>query len=318
MHWWNGGRGRILVLVAPQHTNEANQQPIGGHAMYAIAGVTGHTGKIAAETLLAQGKAVRVIVRKAEQGAAWKAKGAEVAVASLDDEAALTKAFTGAEGAYVLLPPDVTSNEVLASRARLTKAISAAVQAAKLPHVVLLSSVGAQLPDGTGPIKMLHDAEKSLEKTGAATTFVRASYFLENFGGVLQPAKTDGVLPSFMPAGMVHETVTTRDIGRTVAQALVDGPRGRRVIELAGAAPTSANDVAAKLTKLLGRPVKVAEAPLEAVVPTFMSFGMSQNMSELYREMIAGFNSGHIKPDHPDQLVRGQVGVEEGLKELLG
>src|ERR1043165_7598852 len=78
------------------------------HAMYAIAGVSGHTGSVAAETLLAQGKPVRVIVRDAAKGAAWSQKGAEVAVASLEDTAALTRALTGVAGAFVLLPPQGT------------------------------------------------------------------------------------------------------------------------------------------------------------------------------------------------------------------
>jgi len=62
-----------------------------------------------------------------------------------------------------------------------------------LPHLVLLSSIGAQIPTGTGPIAALHYAERSFEKLGIATTFVRASYFLENYGGVLAPAKNNGV-----------------------------------------------------------------------------------------------------------------------------
>ena len=77
--------------------------------MYAIAGVTGHVGSVAAETLLAQGKPVRVIVRDAAKGAPWKAKGAEVAIADLGDEAALASAFAGASGAFVLLPPTQTA-----------------------------------------------------------------------------------------------------------------------------------------------------------------------------------------------------------------
>jgi uncharacterized protein YbjT (DUF2867 family) len=286
--------------------------------MYVIAGVTGHTGKIAAETLLAQGKPVRVIVRKAEQGAPWQARGAEVAIASLDDAEALTKAFTGAQGAFVLVPPAPTAPDFLASRAPLITAMARAVTAAKLPHVVLLSSVGAQLPAGTGPIVGLHRAEEALGKTGAATTFVRASYFQENFACVLQPAKTDGVLPSFLPADLQHEAVSTHDIGKTVAQALLDGPRGRRVIELAGPAPTSATDVAAALTKIFGRPVKVALAPMSAVVPTFKSFGMSQNVAELYLEMNEGFASGRIHPEGKGETIRGKVGIEEGLRELAG
>ena len=60
--------------------------------MYVIAGVSGRTGAVVADTLLSQGKQVRVIVRNAEKGAAWQKKGAEVAVAELGDVAAMTKA----------------------------------------------------------------------------------------------------------------------------------------------------------------------------------------------------------------------------------
>src|SRR2546428_623609 len=128
---------------------EGTEPKTGGHAMYVIAGVTGHTGKIAADTLLDKKQPVRVIVRKPEQGA------------------------------FVLLPPDPTTSDYLGSRARLTQAITSAVGKAKLPHVVLLSSIGAHIPRGTGPIAALHAAERSLEKSGAQTTFVRAAYFLE-------------------------------------------------------------------------------------------------------------------------------------------
>ncbi len=286
--------------------------------MYVIAGVTGHTGKQVADTLLGKGQPVRVIVRKPEQGAPWKARGAEVAVASLDDEAALTKAFHGAKGAFVLLPPDPVTTDYMGSRAKITEAIAGAVEKSNLPHVVLLSSVGAHIPKATGPIVSLHQAEHRLEKTGTATTFVRAAYFLENFGAVLPAAKKDGVLPSFFPAGMSHGVVATADIGRTAAQALLDGARGRRVIELAGPAETNANEVAATLSRILERPIKVAEAPLSALVPTYTSFGMSTQMAELYREMTAAFIDGVIKPETHGEHLRGQVTLAEGLRGMLG
>ena len=85
-------------------------------------------GSHAAETLLAQGKKVRVVVRDAAKGEAWKAKGAEVAVATHEDTAALTRAFSGVEGAYVLLPPNVTSTDPLGYNAKLTDSIVAAVK----------------------------------------------------------------------------------------------------------------------------------------------------------------------------------------------
>ena len=112
--------------------------------MYAIAGVTGHTGSVVAETLLAQGKQVRVIVRDAAKGAAWKAKGAEVAIADLSDRAALAKALTGVAGAYLLLPPDVTTKTPLENNAARSALLAAAVRDAKVPHVVFLSSVAGE------------------------------------------------------------------------------------------------------------------------------------------------------------------------------
>jgi uncharacterized protein YbjT (DUF2867 family) len=286
--------------------------------MYAVAGVTGHTGKAVADTLQAKGQPVRVIVRDEAKGAPWKGRGAEVALASVDDEAALTRAFSGAKGAYVLLPPDATTTDFFGSRARMVDAIGRAAIKAGVPHLVLLSSIGAQIPKGTGPIAALYQAERQFEKLGIGTTFVRASYFLENYGGAVASARNDGVLPSFLPASFVHPGVTTTDIGRTAAQALLDGPRGRRVIELSGPVDITPADVAAALGELLGRPVKVVEAPLDAVVPAFMSFGMSQHMAEIYREMYAGFIAGEIMWEGTGERVRGSIGVKEGLRAMLG
>jgi uncharacterized protein YbjT (DUF2867 family) len=286
-------------------------------AMYAIAGATGHTGRVVAETLRSEGHPTRVIVRDENKGAPWKERGAEIAEASLGDEASLARALSGVKGAYVLLPPDAVTVDFFGSCAKMVDAIGRAAANAGLPHLVLLSSIGAQVPEGNGPIGALCQAERRFEKLGIGTTFVRASYFLENYGSVLPVAKRDGILPSFLPANFTHAVVTTTDIGRTAAQALLDGPRGRRVIELSGPADVTPADIAGVLTELLGRTVKVVEAPLEAVVPTFMSFGMSQHMSELYRGMYAGFIGGAITWEGKGERVRGSIGVKEGLRAMV-
>ena len=95
--------------------------------MFVIAGVTGNTGAVVAEKLLAQKKAVRVLVRDEAKGAPWKAKGAEIAVAALDDAKALTEALKGAEGAYFLSPPDFGAKDLRASRRALVDAIASAI-----------------------------------------------------------------------------------------------------------------------------------------------------------------------------------------------
>src|SRR3954468_5695495 len=112
--------------------------------MYVIAGVSGNTGSIVASTLLDQGKKVRVIVRDAKKGEPWKARGAEVAVATVDDEAALTKALEGATGAYLLSPPDLGAKDFIAERRKTVDTLARAITSSKVQHVVFLSSVGAQ------------------------------------------------------------------------------------------------------------------------------------------------------------------------------
>ncbi len=285
--------------------------------MYAIAGVSGHTGTVVADTLLAAGKPVRVIVRDAAKGAPWQARGAEVAVASLDDAAALTRALTGVTGVYLLVPPRPASTAPLEENRGLIAALAAAVTAAGKPHVVLLSSIGAHLPAGTGPIRSAYDAEVALTATGAPLTAIRAAYFLENWAGGFG-ALGQGILPTFIPQAQVIPMVATRDIGRTAAAALIEGGRGRTVIELAGARDYSPRDVAAALAQLTGRPVAAHDAPLDAVVSTFTGFGLSAAFAELYREMYAGVIAGTVRWEGgAARPIRGALALEDALRPLL-
>lgn len=285
--------------------------------MFVITGATGHTGSVAAETLLAQGKQVRVVVRDAAKAEALRARGAEVFVADLADPAALGRAVRGAQGVFFISPPDLGAKDFIAERKRLTALQVDALASEKVPHVVLLSSIGAQRSAGTGPILTTHNAEQQLRASGLASTFVRAAYFVENWGAVVQAVKSDGVLPSFIAASKRIGMVSTADIGRTVAQALLDGPRGVRVIELAGPQDLSPSDVAAAFSRLLAKPVHVVEAPLDAVVPTFTSFGISENIAGLFREMYAGIADGTVVGE-AGELRRGTTPVDVTLRALLG
>ncbi|HEY3592458.1 MAG TPA: NmrA family NAD(P)-binding protein, partial [Polyangiaceae bacterium] len=282
-----------------------------------ITGASGHTGSVAAKTLLAAGKKVRAVVRNANKGKELAALGAEVFVADMTDQAALAKAFAGAEAVYLLSPPDMGAKDFVAERKALTEKQVNTVKNAKVPHVVLLSSVGAHQSEGTGPILTTHNFEQQLRASGVPSTFVRAAYFVENWAAVLHPLKQDGVLPTFIPADKTIPMVATADIGTQIAQALLDGPRDVRVIELAGPVDASPKDVAGLFAKILGKPVNLAEAPVSAVVPTFTSFGISQNIAELFQQMYEGVISGRVTFSGAE-LVRGKTPLETTLRGLLG
>jgi uncharacterized protein YbjT (DUF2867 family) len=285
--------------------------------MYVVAGVTGKTGRAAAETLLGHGQKLRVIVREAKQGEPWKARGAEVAVASLGDAAQLTQALTGAQGGYLLVAPSMQAEDLLAAQRTLVEAMSQAVRKSGLPHLVFLSSVGAELADGTGPVRGLHSAEAALTKAAKNVTFLRPGYFFENFARVL-PATQGGVLPTFFTPGKAVPMAATADIGRIAAECLLEPASGTRVVEIAHTPDHTPEDIAAALTEILGRPITVQSGPLDAVVPTFTSMGMPKGSAELYREMFSALNTGRMRHQGPPALRRFcQLGPADVLRGLL-
>ena len=285
--------------------------------MDVIAGVSGHTGAATAEALLSRGRKVRVVVRSAQKGERWKERGCEVAVADLADPAALARALEGAEGAYLLSPPDYAAKDFLADRKAFLDRLVEGVKRSRLRSIVFLSSIGAQHPAGTGPIVTLHRAEQALRGVAPSVTFVRAAYFLENWGSVVPVAKARGVLPHFGPVGVRFPQVCARDIGAAAAAALVAPAEGTRVVELAGQQDWSVEEVAAAVGELLGKPVKAVGAPLESARAGLEQAGLPPEMARLFAEMYAGIASGLVAFERPQAVTRGSTPLVDALRAIV-
>jgi uncharacterized protein YbjT (DUF2867 family) len=282
-----------------------------------VTGVSGHTGSVVAQTLLEQKQKVRVLVRDAAKGERWKKRGAEVSVGSVDDAHAMAAALRGVDAAYLLVPPPPPSFTGFFQRAqKITDAFVQTLSGSHAKHVVFLSSVGAQWPDKTGVVRALHQAEKALSTLKVPCTFLRACYFMENWGSVL-PAAKDGQLPTFLPADAKFPQVATHDIGLLAAALLSDHPKAHRVVELAGPVDVSPKDVAATLGKLLGREVQVVSQPVAQVAASFQQFGFSAEIAGLYQEMMEGILAGRLSFEHPETLRRGKQTLEQTLGEML-
>lgn len=284
--------------------------------MFVVLGATGHTGSAVVETLLARKQPVRVVVRSVDKGAAWKAKGADVAVASLEDISAMTKALAGANGVYLLVPPNYGATAWLSEQRQRMDQAAEAVKTSGVPHVVFLSSVGGHIAEGTGPIRAARYGEQALGAVAKNLTILRPCYFMENWAPGIGMAKGQGLLPTFIAPTARVPMISTRDIGRTGAEQLIAGGRGKQVIELAGPEEYSPNDVVAALGQILGKSVSAQHAPLNAVVPMFTSFGFSMEAATLFEEMYAAFAKGAIGYEHPERLVRGTVTLAEALRSL--
>lgn len=286
--------------------------------MFVISGVTGNTGSVAAQSLIDQGQPVRVIVRSEEKGEPWKSKGAEVAVAEIMDIDAMTKALEGASGAYFLLPPDLTNEDFLGESLKRAEAIVEAAKAARLPHAVILSSVGAQHSDKVGPISTIGHLERLFVAANIPLSAVRPGYFLENIQDLLPAIVHEGIYPSMIqPLDFKIDMVATKDIGLTVADALINPPAvAHRVIELKGAEQYSAEDIAASLSKSLGRQITPVPVPQEAWVDTFKQAGLSQQSAEAMAEMHENINNGRIEFLDPSARKAG-VGLANFVEKLV-
>lgn len=284
--------------------------------MYVVAGVSGNTGAVVANTLLAKGHPVRVLVRTAAKAEPWKKQGAEVAVADVNDTAALATALRGAKGAYLLLPPDYTSNTQLADKQRESDSIAAAVTQSGIPHVVFLSSTGAQHLSGTGVIQPLHYAEEKLKAAKTGVTVVRAAYFMENFGMVVQRVVEDDILPNFLDEHRKIPMVSVTDIGETAAKYLLEPTSDFRVIELAGPAEYSPSDAAEAFGNILDKLVMVATSPIDMVKPSMTSMGLPADLAGLMHEMYVGIHNGTVAWEGKP-LVRGHVTLEQALTRLV-
>jgi NAD(P)H dehydrogenase (quinone) len=270
--------------------------------LFAITGITGQVGGAAARRLLTAGASVRGVVRDAARGAPWREAGARVAVANLDDASALAAAFDGADGVFIMTPSWGGSRDMFARNIRAIDALGVALRAVRPPRIVLLSSIGAQHPAGTGAILKLHRMEQAFAGI-AGVVSVRAGWFMENYAGLIPQVWASGVLPSMLaPLDRAQPMVATQDIGEAVATLLLSPEGGPSVIELEGPRRYAPNDVATAFAEVLGRPVTAEILPPSRWPAIYAQRGLTPRSAEAMAEMLAGFNSGHIAFETADTV----------------
>jgi uncharacterized protein YbjT (DUF2867 family) len=217
--------------------------PVALKAMYVILGASGNTGSIIANTLLLKGKKVRVMGRDAGRLQRFVGKGAEAFIADMSDAAALTEAFSGARAAYLMLPPAKSRED----QERDSDAIAKAVKESGLRYAVHLSSYGAQVPEGTGPVAGLHSSEQKLNAiSGLNVLHLRAAYFMENNLAAIGMIHGMELIGNALLPDVKLPMIATRDVGDYAAQRLLHLDfSGKQIRELLGERDLSMTEVTA-------------------------------------------------------------------------
>lgn len=281
--------------------------------MYAITGITGQVGSALGHQLLAAGLPLLAVVRDAAKGEAWAARGAEVALADVNDAAALTQAFTGAEAVFVLLPPTFDPSDGYPEARRSIAALRAALAAARPGRVVTLSTIGAQ---STRPnlLNQLGILEQELGTLDLPVAFLRAAWFIENSLWDVASARASGDIASFLqPLNRPVPMVACADISRVAQELLRQTWSGLRVVELEGPGHISPADIAASFARLLGTDVKAHAVPRDTWAELFVSQGMKNPVPRM--RMLDGFNEGWIAFEGTPR--KGVVTLDEAIAGLL-
>jgi uncharacterized protein YbjT (DUF2867 family) len=265
-------------------------------------GASGNTGHIVATNLLTRGQKVRAIGRNSAHLQPLASKGAEPFIADVTDASALAKAFHGADSAYVMIPPNPTSKDPLGYSNRVSDAIAGAVQKGGIKNVVVLSSIGAELTSGTGPIVGLHNLEQKLNQiSGANVLYLRAGYFMENTLPQVNAIRQMGSVATPVRADLKLPMIATRDIGNVATDNLLHPAiSGKQTRELLGQRDLSYSDVTAIIAQAIGKTnLKYVQAPEDQFRTVLVQMGMSEQFARLLLEMIDTLNSGKMHALEP-------------------
>jgi uncharacterized protein YbjT (DUF2867 family) len=218
--------------------------------------------------LLDRGEQVRVLARAGEPASSPPA-GVETVTGDLSDEGSLVTAMQGAEKMFLLSSPHP---DAVAWHRN-------AIDAARRTQVRLLvrsSILGADRESAAEFISAHSACDRYLEESGLAHVIVRPNLFLQNIPESTIPA-IDASGNFYADAGQARiSMVDTRDVAAVAAAALTEpGHTGARY-DVTGPEALSYTDVAAKLTRAMGRQITYVDAPDDAVRQALLGAGLTE------------------------------------------
>jgi uncharacterized protein YbjT (DUF2867 family) len=290
-----------------------------GNPMFVVTGATGKTGGGIAEKLLKDGKKVRAIGRNREKLAALEKQGAEIAVGNMEDAVFLAKSFVGAEAVFAMIPPDLAAPDIHAYYDRFGAATAKALAESGVRYVVHLSSVGADMPKGNGPVAGLYRQEQRLNAlSGVNVLHLRPGYFMENQYGNIPMIKGMGINGSPLKPDLKFPQIATRDIAAHGALRMEKKDfSGKVVQDLLGPRDLSMQEATAAIGKAIGKPdLPYVQFSYEDALKAMVGGGLSRSVAESFVEMNKGFNEGLITKPARNAANSTPTDVEEFAKQF--
>jgi uncharacterized protein YbjT (DUF2867 family) len=288
--------------------------------MITILGATGRVGGKIADILIKKGEKVRLISRSADKLRPIVGPNAQAYAGDAKDTEFLAKAFNDSDAVFTLLPPNISSDKFMTDADAMGQSIARALQLAKVKHVVNLSSLGAELSEGTGPIVGLHRLEERLERIeGLNVLHLRCASFMENLLMNIDLIKSRGINGSAIRGDFKFPMIATRDVATEAANRLMSRNfSGSSIQVLLGQRDLSMIDATWIIGKKINKPgLTYVMFSYDDAEKGLKSAGLSSDVSRLYIEMFKAMNDGRIAGITRTQQNTTPTSVEQFCDETL-
>jgi len=268
---------------------------------YVITGASGNISKPTALQLLKRGHTVSVIGRNKENLKDLIAAGAIPLIGSVEDKGFLAGAFAGADAVYTMVPPKWDAPDWIAYIREVGKHYADALRSTGVKYVVNLSSVGAHLSNGVGPVSGLHYVENELnELVDANVKHLRPAYFYTNFFSNIGMIKNMHIIGGNSGAGDTQSIlVDPSDIAEVAVEELDSLHFKGHSIRYIASQELANSEVAKVLGTAIGQPdLSWVEFTDDQSYQGMVAAGLPGDIAKNYTEMGASARSGLMFEDY--------------------
>lgn len=248
---------------------------------------TGHIGSKLANILLDRKADVTVIARHPEKVRELATRGANIVAGEHGDPGVLGHALQNADALFWLTPSTLNSRDPLGDARRLADSGASVTRNYPELRVVQLSSAGAFLPSGTGPIAGLHYTEEKFRAAGKNVVSLRPNEFMENVLFSLGSILADGSIYTSVSGSLAAPMIATQDIAEIAADFLLKPIPGHYIVDIVGPEEVSFEQFAQITGDTIGKPVRLVTVPGDKLKTALIQAGLSPEMAGLFVEMEA-------------------------------
>jgi nucleoside-diphosphate-sugar epimerase len=288
---------------------------------YVITGSLGHISKPIVEKLKSAGHSVTVITSKSDKTKDIEALGAKAAVGSVEDEDFVSKTFAGADAVYLMIPPNFSlAGAWIDYMKKVTHVYVKSIKANKIKNAVLLSSIGAHMGKGAGPVDGLSYAEWHLSQIKELNLIIlRPSYFFYNLMSQIGMIKNMNIMgANYGSSKEKLVLVHTSDIAAVASDALLKLKFKGKSIQYISSDERHPKEIAEAIGKAIGKPgLAWVEFKDEDTLNGMLQAGLPATIASGYTEMGGALRSGKMQADYwKNKPKLGKVKLEDFVKEF--